>query len=145
MKILRKELKKLILKEIETVRKASDNPLVGKPDTLSPQGHFNYGSFNMGLRNKELEPKPEDVALDTRYKELSKRMNFRPWTDEEGSTIKVDDGYGKTTSLKYAWTYPQYSPMKTQAIKIALKMKVRQRVSKDINFHTGFIPDPMET
>lgn len=145
MKILIKELRKLILKEMEMVRRASDNPKVGAPDTLSPQGHFNYGSFNMGLRNPELEPKPENIALDTRFTELSKRMNFRPWTEQEGSTVMVDDGYGKVAPLKNAWTYPQYSPMRTQAIKIALKMKVRQRVSKDINFYRGTLPDPMET
>jgi len=142
MKIHKKELRKIIL---EMIRTSSDNPLVGKPKTVNVDGHFNYGSFNMGMNNKELEPKPENIALVKRYQELNKRMNFRPWTEEEGSKIMVDDGYGKVVPLKYAWTYPQYSPMYMEAVKIALKMKVRQRVSKDTKYITRPLPDPMET
>ena len=142
MKILKKQLRRIIL---ETIRTASDNPLVGKPLTVDIDGDFNYGQFNLGMNNKELEAKPEDVALVKRYQELSKRMNFRPWTEEEGSKIMVDDGYARVVPLKYAWTYPQYSPMYMEAVKIALKMKVRQRVSKDTNYYTRPINDPMET
>jgi hypothetical protein len=129
----------------EHIKTSNQHPIIGNPDTVNIHGHFNYGCFNMGMNNKDLEPKSEDIDLQLKYNELSKDMNFRAWTDEEGDTIMVDDGYGTVTSLKRAWTYPLYSPMKTEAIKVALKMKVRQRLFRDTNWHRVTLPNSMET
>lgn len=136
MKITKTKLKNIILEIINTETNS---------DHLKPDGTFNYGRFNLGHNVRELEPTPKAIEIDRKYDELKKRENLRPWTEEEGSKVMVDDGYGKVVPLKIAWSYPRYSPMMTQAKLIAMKMKVRQRTFKDQNYPRYRLPDPLET
>lgn len=142
MKITKTKLKNIILEMINTSHPGTEGR---HADFLYPDGTFRYGVFNLGNKIKELNPTPEAIEIHRKYEELKKRENFRPWTEEEGHSIKVDDGYGTVVPLRTAWGYPHYSPMMIQAQLIAMKMKVRQRTFKDQNLQTHRLPDPMET